>query len=284
MIKLFSQDPELLRQWAPKVGDAIKKIHGVVDVLNGIDNTISGPAVVFHVDPGVAARAGFTPEEVELDASAILQGEPAATPVVVNDRAYTIRVRFPDDTRSSLEAIRNTLLSSQPGRRRRWVRSPRIEELPGQTEIRRENLQRDVAVTARLEGLDLGTGIAEVQKAVATDWICRPGFAWSTEAAMKSSRNQFHDLVVVLMLAVVLVFIVLLFEFGSFRRSARDSCVGAAFHFRRVSGAAGHRDHVQYFVVHGTDHGDRHCGQERHSAAGCGSEVPRAKAPRRRTP
>ena len=44
---------------------------------NGIENTISGPARVFNVDPAVAARAGFSPEEVELDASAILQGEPA---------------------------------------------------------------------------------------------------------------------------------------------------------------------------------------------------------------
>jgi multidrug efflux pump subunit AcrB len=92
-IKLFSQDPALLRTWAPQVADAIKKIPGVVDILNGIDNTISGPATVFQVDPATAARAGFTPQEIELDASAIMQGEPATTPVVVNDRAYTIRVR-----------------------------------------------------------------------------------------------------------------------------------------------------------------------------------------------
>ena len=49
-IKLFSQDPALLRQWAPQVAESIKKIAGVVDVLNGIDNTISGPATVFQVD------------------------------------------------------------------------------------------------------------------------------------------------------------------------------------------------------------------------------------------
>ena len=42
-IKLFSQDPKQLEQWAPKVADAIGKINGVVDMLNGIDNTISGP-------------------------------------------------------------------------------------------------------------------------------------------------------------------------------------------------------------------------------------------------
>src|SRR6266849_3516048 len=44
-IKLFAQDPVLLADWAPKVADSISKIKGIVDVFNGIDNTISGPAV-----------------------------------------------------------------------------------------------------------------------------------------------------------------------------------------------------------------------------------------------
>ena len=114
-IKLFSQDPKQLEQWAPKVADAIGKIHGVVDILNGIENTISGPAITFQVDPFVAARAGFTAEEVALDASAILEGEPAPTPVVANDRAYTLRVRFPAENRASLEAMRDTLLVGSTG-------------------------------------------------------------------------------------------------------------------------------------------------------------------------
>src|ERR1019366_5205455 len=94
-VKMFSQDAAILDAWAPKVADAIAKDKGVVDVLNGIDNTISGPAVVFQVDPSIAARAGFTPEEVATDAAAILEGEPSTTPVVTHDRTYTLRVRFP---------------------------------------------------------------------------------------------------------------------------------------------------------------------------------------------
>ena len=56
-IKLFSEDPKQLEDWAPKVAEAIHKIDGVVDILNGIENTISGPAVTFQVDPSVAARS-----------------------------------------------------------------------------------------------------------------------------------------------------------------------------------------------------------------------------------
>ena len=214
-IRLFSQDPDLLRAWAPRVGDAIKKIPGVVDVLNGIDNTISGPAVMFQVDPIVAARSGFTPEEVQLNASAILQGAPAATPVVVNDRAYTIRVRFPESSRDSLDAMRQTLLTSSTGKTATLGSLADLTELPGQTEIRRENLQRNVTVTARLEGLNLGSGIAAVQKVMqqlhlpSTIRIVYGG-------AYEEQQRSFRDLVVVLVLAVLLVFMVLLFEFGSF--------------------------------------------------------------------
>lgn len=99
-IKLFLPDAKLLEEWAPKVAEAIHKIHGVVDIVNGIDNTISGPAVTFQVNPSTAARAGFTLEEVALDASAILEGEPAPTPVVVNDRAYTAGHRKNNNARS----------------------------------------------------------------------------------------------------------------------------------------------------------------------------------------
>jgi CzcA family heavy metal efflux pump len=215
VIKLFCQDPNVLRQWAPKVGDAIKKVPGVVEVLNGIDNTISGPATVFQVDPAVVARTGFTPQEVELDASAILQGEPAPTPVVVNDRAYTIRVRFPESTRSSMDAIRNTLLVSSTGKTASLGSLARVTDLPGQTEIRRENLQRDVTVTARLEGRDLGSGVADVQKVVAGMQM-PSSIRVQYGGQYEEQQNSFRDLVFVLVLAVLLVFIVLLFEFGSF--------------------------------------------------------------------
>jgi CzcA family heavy metal efflux pump len=215
LIKMFSQDPAVLREWAPKVADAIKKIPGVVDVLNGIDNTISGPALLFQVDPVVAARSGFTAQEVELDASAILQGEPAPTQVVVNDRAYTIRVRFPEQTRASLDAIQNTLLVSSTGKTATLGSVAKATEEPGQTEIRRENLQRDVAVTARLEGLNLGAGIAAVQKVV-NGLGLPPGIRVAYGGGYEEQQRSFRDLVFVLVLAVLLVFIVLLFEFGSF--------------------------------------------------------------------
>jgi multidrug efflux pump subunit AcrB len=214
-IKLFSEDPKLLEEWAPKVAAAIQKISGVVDTLNGIDNTISGPAVTFQVDPSVAARAGFTAEEIAVDASAILEGEPAPTPVVTNGRAYTLRVRFPAANRTSLEAMRDTLLVSSTGHTATLGALASVEENAGQTEIRRENLQRDVAVTARLEGTNLGSAMTDVQRTV-NDLHLPRSIRVEYGGTYEEQQRSFHDLVIVLILAVLLLFIVLLFEFGTF--------------------------------------------------------------------
>jgi CzcA family heavy metal efflux pump len=225
VIKLFAQDGKLLNDTAPKVGEAISKVKGVVDVLNGVENTVSGPAVTYQVNPTVAARAGFTPEEVAIDAAAVLEGEPAATPVVLNDRAYTIRVRFPEQSRSSLDNMSNTLLTSATGRTATLGSLATVTNDPGETEIRRENLQRLVQVTARLEGVDLGNGVAAVQKAVNSLHLpssIRIEYGGLYEENRKSSR----DLLMVLLLALLLLFAVLLFEFRTF--SAPTAILGSA--------------------------------------------------------
>ncbi|HSU33832.1 MAG TPA: efflux RND transporter permease subunit [Bryobacteraceae bacterium] len=218
-IKLFSENVQLLSHWAPKVGDAIKAIPEVKDVKNGIEDTISGPAITFKINQTVAARAGFTPQEIELDASAIFQGEPAPTPVVVNGRAYTIRVTFPPSTRASIDAIRNTLLTSSTGKVATLGTLATIQTDSGQIEIRRENLQRDVAVTGRLEGISLGSGIAKVQKVVAGLHI-PSSIRVEYGGLYAEQQRSFRDLVSVLVTAILLVFIALLIEFGDFAAPA----------------------------------------------------------------
>ena len=219
VIKMFSPDPQLLLKSAPRVADAIGKVPGVVDVLDGIENTISGPAVTFQLDSAVSARDGFTPEEIAVDASAILEGEPAATPVVLNDRVYPIRVRFPAENRASLDRMTNTLLASSTGRTATLGSLAVITNDPGQTEIRRENLQRDVEVTARLEGVDLGRGVAAVKKAV-NDLQLPSSIRLEYGGAYQEQQKSFHDLSIVLCLALLLLFVVLLFEFRTFSAPA----------------------------------------------------------------
>jgi multidrug efflux pump subunit AcrB len=111
--------------------------------------------------------------------------------------------------------VRDTLLVSSTGRTATLGALAGVQDVPGQTEIRRENLQRLVAVTGRLDGVNLGKGNAAVREAVTALRIpsaIRVVYGGTYEEQQKS----FHDLVIVLLLAVVLVFIVLLLEFREF--------------------------------------------------------------------
>ena len=220
VVKLFSPDPDLLRTWAPQVADALGKVSikgktPVVDVADGIEKTTSGPAVVFTVNPQSADRAGFTAEDLGTVAVAMVEGEPAAAPVIINERPYTLRVRFPASARSSLEAMSNTLLVNSSGGTATLGAVATVDELPGQIEVQRDNLQRLVEVTARLEGVDMGTGVAAVQKAVA-DLKLPSSIRVEYGGTYREQQKSFRDLATVLGLAVVLIFLVLLFEFRSF--------------------------------------------------------------------
>jgi multidrug efflux pump subunit AcrB len=146
---------------------------------------------------------------------AMLDGVPAAEPVVVNDRPYTLRIRFPKADRSSVSAMNDTLLVSPTGQLASLGTLASMSELPGQTEILQDHEQRYVAVTARLEGLDLGHGIAAVKRAVAG--LHLPSSIRVAYGGLYATQQQtFHDLTVVLFLAVIFVFLVLLFEFKNF--------------------------------------------------------------------
>lgn len=212
-IKLFSENTSLLLHWAPILGDKISKIPGVVDVLNGIDNTISGPAILYNIKPQITSQTGFTPAEVETDSNAILEGEPVTgAPLVVNSRAYTIRIRFPEESRASVDAMNSTLLASAAGTTATLGSLAEIVRLPGQTEIRQDNLQRYVAVTARLQGTNLGAAIAKVKTAVSQ--LKLPSqIRVEYGGTYQTQQSSFQSLMVVLFIGLILVFLLLLFEF-----------------------------------------------------------------------
>jgi CzcA family heavy metal efflux pump len=220
VVQLFSPDVDQLTTWAPRVADALGRIQinykkPIVDVEDGIDNTTSGPAVVFTVNPAAAAKAGFTTDQLTTVAASIVDGEPATAPMIINDKPYTLRVRYPASSRSSLEAMNNTVIVNSNGGSATLGSVSTFTEVPGQTEILRDNLQQEKEVTARLEGIDLGGGVAAVQKAV-NDLHLPPSIRVAYGGTYKEQQKSFHDLVVVLLLALVLIFIVLLFEFRSF--------------------------------------------------------------------
>src|SRR5207237_8146787 len=123
-------------------------VQGVVEIFNGI--VVSGPAVTFHVDAQRAATFGVTTADVTSTVEAALGGTAAST-ILERGRAITVRVTLPGDYRNPLDALRALRTHGV-----RLDQVATIEYEPGQTEIHRDGLRQSLALTARLDDLDLG--------------------------------------------------------------------------------------------------------------------------------
>lgn len=213
-IKLFSEDAATLNQKATEVANAISKLPGIVDVFNGV--VVSGPAVTFKIDPQRASRMGVTATDVANAVTTAMTGD-AASAILRQGRLITVRVVFPVPARETLEDLRTLpLRSPTTGTLVRLDQVAEVEFDPGQTEIERDGLRRTVAVTARLEGTDLGTAISAIRSRLSAEVKLPPGMTIEYAGLYREQQASFRELMLALALAVVLVFFVLLIEFRSF--------------------------------------------------------------------
>ncbi len=212
-IKLFSEDTRALDAKADEVETAIKNVPGVVDTFNGV--VVSGPAVTFQIDPERAAQLGVTASDVAATVTTAMSGDTSSS-ILQQGRIINVRVIFPSQLRTSLDALRALQVRSTSGTLFRLDQVADITYDKGQTEIDREGLRQFVAVTARLEGTDLGTAVSQIQSQLAKTVKFPPGMTIEYGGLYQEQQASFRELALSLVLAVVLVFITLLIEFRSF--------------------------------------------------------------------
>jgi len=213
-IKLFSEDAAALQQKAAEIEETIKKIPNVVDTVNGV--TVSGPAVTFKIDPQRAAQLGVTPSDVAGTVTTAMTGDTGSA-ILQQDRLIPVRVVLPDSLRESLEALRGLQIRSPV--KDALFRLDQVADIQydkGQTEIARDGLRQTVAVTARLEGTDLGSGISAIKARLAKEVKLPPGMTIEYGGLYREQQSSFRQMMIALGLAVTLVFLTLLIEFRSF--------------------------------------------------------------------
>jgi CzcA family heavy metal efflux pump len=212
-IKVAHNDERVYKEVAHTIEEWLPKVKGVVDIVN--QTVVIGPAVNFRVNPEKAQRAGFSINDVASLEAAILDGELASS-MIRGDRQIGIRVRYPAAYRSSIETLQNLLITSPTGATVPLSSVAHVEMQQGQTEIRRENLRNMSAVTARLENRDLGSAMNEIKGRLFKEVQMPPGTDIDFGGLYQIQRESFLGLAQVLGGSIVLIFIVLVFEFRSF--------------------------------------------------------------------
>lgn len=211
-VKLFSSDLEFLKRKAPAIEAQLKTVPGVVDTFDGL--IFTGPTISLRVRPRDAERFALSAADVANAVSTAMLGQ-RASGVLEGDRVVNIRVLADAATLADRSSLRDLPLRAPDGTLVKLSQVADVVEEPGQLELRREDLRQDVAITARLDGRDLGSAMAEIRAKLGDDRSL-PAGAIEFGGLYQQQQESFRNLLLVLIGAVFLVFTVLLIEFGSF--------------------------------------------------------------------
>ncbi|HST28574.1 MAG TPA: efflux RND transporter permease subunit [Rudaea sp.] len=163
-VKVFGQDPAADRAWAAKIAAAIAKLPGVVEVFDGVK--IAGDAIEIRVDRARAAVDGLDPDAVTRQIETELGGSLAGS-IRQGEKLVGIRVWTPGDMRQRIGQIAALPLRAADGHTLPLGRVADVSIAEGQPQSDREDQRPMVAVTARLEGRDLGSAMSDVMASVA---------------------------------------------------------------------------------------------------------------------
>ena len=217
-VKLFSDDPVALDRAATRVGDAIGKLPGVVEVVNGL--RVAGDTISIRIRPGALAQQGLDAETVAAQLQALIGGT-AATRIRAGDQLLDVRVRAPADMRGRADQIARLPVTAADGH---VVTVGQIADVgidAGQKQLSREDLAPFVAVTGRLEGRDLGSAMKDVRSTVAR--LGLPGGIRVDYGGLYAEQQKsFADLTMVFLAALLLTALLLtiLFERAAWTAAA----------------------------------------------------------------
>jgi CzcA family heavy metal efflux pump len=212
-IKLFAANPDDLAPAAGTVADTIGKIPGVVEVKDGI--VPAGDALDIKVDGAAAALDGLDAEAITKQLDAYMSGT-VATEVPRALKMVGVRVWLPPSARRYDDDIAKLSLRAPDGHLVPLRRVAAVTKLTGQPELTRENLARMVAVTARIEGRDLGSTIADVKAALDKKGVLKPGVTYMLGGLYQQQQIAFAGLAKVFLAAVAGEFLLLLVLYESF--------------------------------------------------------------------
>lgn len=206
-VKLFGPDDTALRKYTVQVAEAIGKIPGVVEVFDG--TTIAGDAIEVRVDRVRASLEGLAPDAVTAQVGAMLAGT-ISSQIQAGEKMIGIRVWTPDGLRARVEQVAALQLRAPGGQYLPLSRVADIAIVRGQAQQSRENLRETVAVTARLEGRDLGSAMGDVQRTV-TAMNLPAGYTVAYGGLYQEQRQSFRELMLVFIAALLIVATLLMF-------------------------------------------------------------------------
>jgi hydrophobic/amphiphilic exporter-1 (mainly G- bacteria), HAE1 family len=192
--------------------DGLRQTPGIVD----LDTTFEGgkPQASVAIDRARAADLGISAAQLG-SAVRLLVGGDKVSEYQEGGKQFDVRVRLPETDRNDPVKIDQLVLRSRSGGVVQLGNVARIVRDTGPTEIDHLARQRQIMINANLQGKPLGAAVEDVN-ALARRIGFPEGFTYSLEGQAQIMAESFADLTFALLLAVILVYMVLASQFGSF--------------------------------------------------------------------
>jgi Cu(I)/Ag(I) efflux system membrane protein CusA/SilA len=210
-VKVAGPDLDVIQKVGKRLEEVIKEVPGTVSVYS--ERVAGGRYVTVDIDRMAAARFGLNIADVQEVVRTALGGM-RVTQTVEGLERYPVNIRYPRDTRNSLEKLRNLPIVTPAGARipLAEVADIRVEAGPGM--IKTEDARLNGWTYVDIEGRDLGSYVVDAQQAVREQLDLPAGYsvAWSGQYEYMVRAKEKLTTVVPVTLVIILLLLYINFR------------------------------------------------------------------------
>ncbi len=215
-IKIFGDDLGILREQGEAVERAIRKVPGAADV--NLERTAGTAYLDVDIDRERIARYGINVADVQAIIETAIGGS-QATVLREGQRSFAVVVKFPEAVRSDPAHFQNLLVTAEDGQRVPLSQLATIRVVEGPAQVSRENGQRRIVIECNVTGRDMGSFVADAQRAVGREVTLPTGYFVTWGGQFENQQRAMAKLSIVVPLVVLLIFLLLFTSFGSLRNA-----------------------------------------------------------------
>ena len=216
-VKLFGDDLDVLKRTADQIGAVLSKIEGAEDVK--VEATSGLPQLQIKADRAAIARYGINVEDVNDLIEALIAGKYAGI-VYEGEQRFDMVVRLTDPSSRDIDTIRNLRVPAPNGAMVPLASVASINLIEGPAQISREDTRRRIAVEANVRGRDIGSFVADAQKAIDAQVKLPTGYYTTWGGQFENLQRASARLLIVVPIALFLIFVLLFTTFNSVKQAA----------------------------------------------------------------
>jgi cobalt-zinc-cadmium resistance protein CzcA len=217
VVKLFGDDPDLLKTKITEVLKLISPIRGVARAF--VDRAGRVPQLQIEIDRARAARYGLNVADVQDVIETALGGRPA-TQMWEGEKRFGVVVRMREEERSNVEALRGLLLDAPDHSQIPLDQVAKIGVHEGIMNISREAGRSTAAIGVFIKGRDMGSLVQEMQNVVGKSLKLPQGYTITWGGEFENQQRAMGRLIMIVPVSVLLIFVLLFEAFKTVKSAA----------------------------------------------------------------